>query len=124
MMWRSKFATLLDALVANSSFEGAAPKEMVNISPFAVAFQAKPGATLDDHLSLYRILYRGQMYRITKENLLDSLGCIVDPSKKPPARATAAPAPSVVPASAAADRSFIEALVKRAPVGNRRAKKS
>jgi hypothetical protein len=79
---RDKLAHFLEAIKANSTFVSAPQTDMVNVSDFPLAFAQKADATLDDHLSLYRVRYRGAVYKLDADNINDSIGFIVDPEKK------------------------------------------
>jgi hypothetical protein len=85
---REKLTQFLDAVKVNATFVSAPQTDMVNVSDFPIAFEQRAGATLGDHLSLYRLRYRGAIYALTEDNIGDSIGFIVDPAKK--ARSAAA----------------------------------
>ena len=61
-------AAVLKALRANSQFKEETPRKMVNVLPFPVAFTCGHGDKVDAYLSLFRVKYRGGLYKLTHEN--------------------------------------------------------
>lgn len=62
------FATVLKALDANDLFKEEKSRTMVNVLPFPIAFTCGHGANVDAYLSLFRVKYRGHLYKLTREN--------------------------------------------------------
>jgi hypothetical protein len=88
--WRDKYQQLIDALSSNEKFTMVKPLTMTNISEYALAFSGAKGASLDDHLSLYRLSYRGKTYRLTQKNLQSPLSFFLAPNVSSESSATQA----------------------------------
>lgn len=71
-----QIAALEKALRANKSFAKELAKPMGNIEPFEAGYTGVHKAGVDEHLSLYRLRYKGKLYRLTEANIEQSLTVI------------------------------------------------
>jgi hypothetical protein len=67
---------LVDALNANEHFQPEKPRVMTNVKAFATAFTGRHKSTLDDYLSLFRVRYKGALYRLCEANVAQRLTII------------------------------------------------
>lgn len=92
---RTAIKTLLRAIEVNDEFKADTPKSMVYVAPFEHAFTCGYSAKLDKYLTLFRLRYRGKLYRLCEENIDQSLAKIATPIYQEATPATSSLAASV-----------------------------
>lgn len=93
---RVALTALKDALAANTGFSDRGDRvEMVNVEPFTVAFTCGNKALFDAYLSLFRVRWRGAMYFLCEENLLEPTRTMTTAKYRVSADPPAAPAAKV-----------------------------
>ena len=68
---------LICAIRANDSFQAEHPIEMKNVSSFKKAYTGCTKTTVDDYLSLFRVLRDGKLYKLTTENVQLSISKMI-----------------------------------------------
>lgn len=85
---RSAIKALLQAIELNDEYKADTPKSMVYVSPFERAFTCGYSAKLDKYLTLFRLRYRGKLYRLCEANISQSLAAIAVPANEEATTAT------------------------------------
>lgn len=59
----------VNAVAANKSLQSERAHKMTNITAFNSASTGGAGTTVDDYLSLFRVLRNGKLYKLTSQNV-------------------------------------------------------